>query len=122
VCCVKYHRVVAADHTVTLGSLVLQLPPIGRHGYAGRRVEIQQRLDGRIVVTDGRTELTVADAPLAPRQLRRLATAAIDPDGRAPSVGSLARDDSHPWRRRDPRRNLGRAEQAEAVRFTDQLT
>ncbi len=73
VCCLKYRRVVANDHTVRAGATILQLPPgPGRRGYAGRRVELQLRLDGRIVVWDGERELLTIPAPADPVQLRAL--------------------------------------------------
>ena len=49
VCCLKY-RLVAHDQTIMAGSTILQLPPVpGQRGYAGKRVEPQLRLDGRLV-------------------------------------------------------------------------
>jgi hypothetical protein len=67
VCCLKYRRVVANDHTVRVGSTILQLPAgPGRRGYAGRRVELHLRLDGRIVVWDGERELLATPAPPTP--------------------------------------------------------
>lgn len=43
--CFKYTRIVANDHTVTLGPHVLQILPNGR-SYAKAPVEVQRRLDG----------------------------------------------------------------------------
>ncbi len=46
-----YRRVVAADHTVTLGAHSIVLPPLpGRRGYAGETVELAHHLDGRLHV------------------------------------------------------------------------
>ena len=43
----RYTRVVAADNTVTLGDLVLHIPPGPRHrSYAKARVDVRQHLDG----------------------------------------------------------------------------
>jgi transposase len=43
----RYTRTVAADNTVTLGSLVIQIPPgPGRHSYAKSSVDVRQHLDG----------------------------------------------------------------------------
>ncbi len=103
VCCLKYRRVVANDHTVRAGSTILQLPPgPGRRGYAGRRVELQLRLDGRIVVWDGERELLAVPAPADPVQLRALAAARPEVGTAAPSAasrtGTIAAPD-HPWRR-----------------------
>jgi len=45
--CFRYSRVVAADNTVTLGDLVLQLPPgPKRRSWAQARVDVRQHLDG----------------------------------------------------------------------------
>ncbi|HEY4754170.1 MAG TPA: ISNCY family transposase, partial [Candidatus Limnocylindrales bacterium] len=79
VCCLKYRRVVANDHTVRAGATILQLPPgPGRRGYAGRRVEVQLRLDGRIVAWDGERELLTVPAPADPVQLRALEAARVE--------------------------------------------
>lgn len=52
ICCFKYQRTVAADNTVQFGDHRLQLLP-GKHrfSYAKAHVEVQERLDGRLVVT-----------------------------------------------------------------------
>ncbi|MHB8958639.1 MAG: ISNCY family transposase [Candidatus Limnocylindrales bacterium] len=103
VCCLKYRRVVANDHTVRAGATILQLPPgPGRRGYAGRRVELQLRLDGRMVVWDGERELLAVPAPADPAQLRALEAARGDVGSAAPSAatasGTIPATD-HPWRR-----------------------
>jgi transposase len=103
VCCLKYRRVVANDHTVRAGATILQLPPgPGRRGYAGRRVELQLRLDGRIVVWDGERELLAVPAPADPVQLRALESARTEVGAAAPSAatrsGTIPSPD-HPWRR-----------------------
>lgn len=102
VCCLKYRRVVANDHTVRVGPSILQLPPgPGRRGYAGRRVEVQLRLDGRIVVWDGERELLAVPAPADPVQLRALESARPEVGSAAPSAayrsGMIPAAD-HPWR------------------------
>lgn len=103
VCCLKYRRVVANDHTVRAGSTILQLPPgPGRRGYAGKRVEVQLRLDGRIVVWDGEHELLAVRAPADPVQLRALESARLEVGTAAPSAASRAGTipaADHPWRR-----------------------
>ena len=103
VCCLKYRRVVANDHTVRVGATILQLPPgPGRRGYAGRRVEVHLRLDGRIVVWDGTRELLTVPAPPDPVQLRALESARLEVGSAAPSAayrsGTIPAPD-HPWRR-----------------------
>src|ERR1022692_399487 len=47
----RYQRVVAADHTVTLGAHSIALPPLpGHRGYAGETVELSHQLDGTLRV------------------------------------------------------------------------
>jgi len=103
VCCLKYRRVVAPDHTIRVGPTVLQLPLRGRRGYAHRRVDVEIRLDGRLVVWDGSRELLVRDAPADPVQLRALANARVELGRTAPTVGSVQRPSrQHPWNRVAP--------------------
>lgn len=101
VCCLKYRRVVANDHTVRAGGTILQLPPgPGRRGYARRRVEVQLRLDGRLVVWDGERELLAVPAPADPIQLRALQAARGDVGTVPPSAAHReAPAPEHPWRR-----------------------
>src|SRR5947209_5218487 len=56
----RYRRVVARDNTVQLGGRWLQVPPgPGGASYAGRRLEVRELLDGRLVVMlDGRPLVT----------------------------------------------------------------
>ncbi|MBA3689597.1 MAG: hypothetical protein H0W81_12360 [Chloroflexi bacterium] len=97
ICCLKYRRVVANDHTVRAGASILQLPPHrDRRSYAGARVELQLRLDGRMVVWDGHRELLTMPAPAELVQLRTLAAARSDLGSRPPSAGYRPRLD-HPW-------------------------
>jgi hypothetical protein len=50
--CFKYQRTVAADNTVRFEGRTLQiLPDPHRASYARARVEVQQRLDGDLIVT-----------------------------------------------------------------------
>jgi len=71
--CCRYRRVVARDNTVRLGSRWVQIPPgPGRRSYAGRRVELRELLDGRLLVFDQGSLLATQPAPasgfvLAPR-------------------------------------------------------
>jgi transposase len=104
VCCLKYRRVVAHDNTVRAGATILQLPAgTGSRSHAGRRVELQLRLDGRLVVWDGRRAVLVKPAPADPVQLRALHQARAELGTKAPSVGSLAvPSDTHPWKRVRP--------------------
>lgn len=124
-CCFKYVRTVAADNTVTLGSARWQIQPgPQRRSYAHASVEVQERLDGSLVVCYAGEILATTPAPaeaprLRARQVRRaLATSGAAPapimpmaqDGRAgddsavptePAESSPARPPvaSHPWRR-----------------------
>ena len=105
ICCLKYRRVVARDDTVRAGATILQLParPGGR-AYAGRRVELHLRLDGRLIVWDGEREILTTPAPADPVQLRALEAARVEVGTPAPSAGSIASPPpTHPWRtvRRD---------------------
>jgi len=104
VCCLKYRRVVARDDTVRAGATILQLPPrSGGRTNAGRRVELQLRLDGRLVVWDGQRTVLVRPAPADPVQLRALQHARADLGTTAPSVGSTAIPSAtHPWRHIKP--------------------
>ncbi len=122
VCALKYRRVVAPDGTVRVGPLILQLPARANgRSRAGQRVELQHRLDGRLVVWDGEREVFTRPAPADPAQLRRLAGARIDLGSSAPSVGSLATPPpSHPWRRVERASKL--AQQKDRERLPDSLT
>jgi hypothetical protein len=117
-----YQRVVANDHTVRIAGLALQLPPLpGGRGYARRRVDVQVRLDGRIVVDDGERILLATEPLLAAGRLR-------DPDAPAANpledVTTLATDRAgwdppkdHPWRQR-----ILRQRQPADGRLTESLT
>jgi transposase len=74
-----YRRVVAADHTATLGTQSIALPPLpGHRGYAGETVELAHHLDGRLHVYRGDTLLLALLLPLeehAERRPKRLTSA-----------------------------------------------
>ena len=71
VLCVKEQRRVARDNTVQYKNKTLQLfPGTERTGYAGSRVEVQERLDGRILVKCGEEVLTPQQAPPLAAHLR----------------------------------------------------
>jgi hypothetical protein len=64
VLCFKYQRTVANDNTVKLGEHTLQLlPGTERLSYARARVEIQERLDGSLVVTHQGNLVASKEAP-----------------------------------------------------------
>ena len=68
----RYHRVVAADHTVTLGAHSIALPPLpNQRGYAGETVELSHQLDGTVHVYRGDTLLLSQPLPLEEHVERR---------------------------------------------------
>ena len=71
VLCFKYQRTVARDNTVKLGEHTLQLlPGSDRYSYARARVELQERLDGSLVVLYQGMVIATTDAPPHPVTLR----------------------------------------------------
>ena len=67
-----YQRVVAADHTVTLGAHAVSLPPLsGPRGYAGETVELSHQLDGTLRVYRGDALLLALPLPLQEHAERR---------------------------------------------------
>lgn len=106
VCAFRWRRAVGSDGCVRLDGMVLQLPPgPGGRSLAGRRVELELRLDGRLlVVADGRL-LAAVPAPPEPRRLREIHL--LEPGGPQPeptsrNVGYRPRAD-HPWTRPGPK-------------------
>ena len=71
VLCIKELRTVAKDNTVQYHGRALQLyPSQERPSYAGARVEVQERLDGSLLVRHRNQILTPQDAPPLAAQLR----------------------------------------------------
>jgi transposase len=104
ICAFRWWRVVGNDNTVRVEGAVLQLPPThGGRGLAGRRIEVELRLDGRLLVIDrGRTLLVVPVSP-DPDDLRGIILTA--PSSPAPASGGAARPGyppraDHPWKQR----------------------
>lgn len=117
----KYRRRVGADGTVRVAATVLQLPGLGGRSLAGRYVELQLRLDGRLVAWDGRRELVVRAAPPDPVQLRALGRARVQLGTLAPSAGSPVVRPDHPWRRVATNKKLYRQRQQER-RLTESVS
>jgi len=71
VLCFTYQRTVAADNTVSFGGASLQLAAAPeRVSYARTRVEVQERLDGSLVVRHAGKVVATTPAPAAPVTLR----------------------------------------------------
>jgi hypothetical protein len=71
VLCFKYPRTVASDNTVRFGGHSLQLlPGLDRTSYAHARVEVQELLDGSLVVSYQGKTLATTEAPPHPVTLR----------------------------------------------------
>jgi len=124
VCAFRWRRAVGSDSCVRLDGMVLQLPPgPGGRSLAGRRVELELRLDGRLlVVADGRT-LAAVPAPPDPKDLRRvrhLVPGGPPPEPSHRNVGYRPAA-THPWRRATPGSELERLRRDEA-RLTDSVS
>ncbi len=95
VLCIKEQRRVARDNTVQYKNTTLQLfPGMERTSYAGSRVEVQERLDGRVLVKCGEEVLTPQQAPPLAAELRSYIS--------APPVGPFELD-PRPQRQRVPK-------------------
>ncbi len=101
ICCLKYRRTVTRDGTVRAGATILQLPPKANgRSRAGQKVELHLRLDGSLVVWDGRRELVSTKAPLDAPQLRALDHARVEVGSKPPSRATAMKPPpDHPWRR-----------------------
>jgi hypothetical protein len=68
----RYQRVVAANHTVTLGAHSIALPPLpGHRGYARETVELSHQQDGTLRVYRGDHLLRALPLPLEEHAERR---------------------------------------------------
>ena len=109
----RYSRVVARDNTVRLGSRLIQIPrgPRGR-SYAGRRVEVRELLDGRVLVLAEATviadlaapgvdfSLVPRSGPSADRRRRELCPPATLHAALTQLANAMPRRPGrHPWRR-----------------------
>jgi transposase len=98
----RWRRSVGSDSCVRLDGMVLQLPqgPGGR-SLAGSRVEVELRLDGRLLVLAQGRLLAAVPAPPEPQRLREvqvLQPGAPSPEPTSRNVGYRPPAD-HPWRR-----------------------
>jgi hypothetical protein len=92
VLCIKELRRVAKDNTVQYHGRALQLyPSLERPSYAGARVEVQERLDGRLLVHHQGKLLIPQEAPALATELRAQVAA-------APVVVALPHSDPTDWR------------------------
>lgn len=104
ICAFRWRRLVGNDNTVRVEGAVLQLPPShGGRGVAGRRVEVELRLDGRLLVVDRGRPLLVMPISPDPDALRGITLRATG--GPPPASGGADRPGyppgpDHPWRRR----------------------
>src|SRR5271167_1583696 len=88
-----YQRVVAADHTVSLGTHSIALPPLpGHRGYAGDTVELSHQLDGTLRVYRGDALLLAQPLPLEEHAQRRPAprTTVHKPKPKMPRIYNLS--------------------------------
>ncbi len=105
VLCFKYQRTVAKDNTVRFGGHTLQLlPGLDRLSYAHARVEVQERLDGRLVVAYQGRLLATTEASPPPVILRaRKGSRSPDPEDARPKAGGKGNghkpSPDHPWRK-----------------------
>ena len=115
VCSLHYVRTVANDNTVRLEERLIQIPPgPRRRSYARCRVELQERLDGELVVTYAGAIIArqsrQSDAPIHARKRARGRELAADPtparrvsepgpDITLPADLFVPLVTEHPWRR-----------------------
>ena len=80
VLCFKYQRTVAGDNTIRFAGRTLQiLPGLERPSYAYARVEVQERLDGSLVVCYQSQAIVTTQSPDHPVKLRARKTAGLGP-------------------------------------------
>lgn len=129
--CFKYQRTVGMDNTVRFGGARLQLlPGARRRSWARAVVEVQERLDGSLVVSYHGECLATTPAPLEAPLLRTrggrrgAATAADAPVPVAPRpplrreraiarISTTKPGTNHPWKRGFPQRDDKITEQLE---------
>jgi hypothetical protein len=109
VLCFKYQRTVAGDNTVRFAGRALQLlPDLDRLSYTHARVEVQERLDGSLVVCYQGKIIATTEAPPRPVTIRarkgtrgeavapdRLPLVGVSPTGVGPHGGNGAQMDPY---------------------------
>ena len=111
VCCFTYARVVAADGTISFAGQSIQLLPADRRSLARSRVQVQEHLDGSLLVLAHGDPVATVAAPSGPVSLRaRKGPRSVEALGPEPEAGpdrterparrgqSIPPAD-HPWRR-----------------------
>ena len=102
VLCHKERRRVAKDNTVQYHGRTLQLfPGVDQRSYAGARVEVQERLDGSLLISYRGTILTPSEAPA-------LAATLQDQAGAIPKEITHALEEVPEWERQVPTPTLGK--------------
>ena len=110
VLCFKYQRSVAADNTIRFAGRTLQLlPGLQRPSYAHASVEVQERLDGSLLVCYRGETIAFVQAPDNPVKLRARKTRSVPhvETPRKPAVPASTNmcshhrkpGPNHPWRR-----------------------
>lgn len=106
-----YARVVSADGTISFFGQSIQLLPTDRRSLARARVEVQEHLDGSLLVLAHGDPVATVAAPLGPVSLRaRQGPRSVEalgpepearPDGteRPARPGPSVPPKDHPWRR-----------------------
>jgi hypothetical protein len=114
--CFHYRRTIAGDATIAWDGRALAVPPRSdRRSWAGKRVTVEEHLDGGLWVRDGRERQRLSEAPPLPPLLRARKTSrtdrlagttprSADDRRRVPSAAAPERDTGrpsadHPWRR-----------------------
>jgi transposase len=110
VLCFKYQRSVAADNTIRFAGRTLQLlPGLQRPSYTHASVEVQERLDGSLLVCYRGETIAFVQAPDNPVKLRARKTCSVPhvETPRKPAVPASTNmcshhrkpGPNHPWRR-----------------------
>jgi hypothetical protein len=111
ICCFKYARVVAADGTISFAGRSIQLLPADRRSLTRARVEVQEHLDGSLLVLAHGDPVATVAAPPDPVDLRaRQGPRSVEALGPEPGArpaskqrparrGPWVPPKDHPWRR-----------------------